>query len=115
MAWMKHLKTVQDGLNGVEDGADIKPARGAFEHVSNGLIAAADAFGIGGQSPVYVYHCPMAFGGKGADWLQNKQGTENPYYGSMMFACGEEVGAIDPRDTEEQERELENRERPHDH
>ena len=26
---------------------------------------------------------------------QNKQGTENPYYGSMMFSCGEETRAIE--------------------
>jgi Cu(I)/Ag(I) efflux system membrane fusion protein len=30
----------------------------------------------------------MAFGGKGGDWLQSHEGTENPYYGSKMFTCG---------------------------
>jgi Cu(I)/Ag(I) efflux system membrane fusion protein len=38
----------------------------------------------------------MAAGGKGAYWLQNKPGTENPYYGSAMFKCGEQVETIFP-------------------
>ncbi|MCB0295126.1 MAG: DUF3347 domain-containing protein, partial [Calditrichaeota bacterium] len=43
---------------------------------------------------VYRYHCPMAFDNKGADWLQDKQGVENPYFGSAMFRCGEEVEKV---------------------
>jgi Cu(I)/Ag(I) efflux system membrane fusion protein len=30
----------------------------------------------------------MAFGGKGAHWLQNKTGVQNPYFGKMMPKCG---------------------------
>ena len=36
----------------------------------------------------------MAFNNKGADWLQNKTGTENPYFGKMMFSCGDQVEVI---------------------
>lgn len=96
-AWMEDLKLIQSGIQGIEAAEDIKAARAAFEDLSNGLIAAADSFGLAGESPVYVYHCPMAFGNKGADWLQNKQGTENPYFGSSMFTCGEELRIITSR------------------
>ena len=30
----------------------------------------------------------MAFDNTGADWLQEKKGTENPYFGASMFTCG---------------------------
>ncbi len=38
-----------------------------------------------------VAHCPMAFDGKGADWLQLGKEIRNPYYGSSMLACGSVV------------------------
>jgi Cu(I)/Ag(I) efflux system membrane fusion protein len=97
MFWMEQLKIIQGGVNGIEAASEIKLARAEFEHVSNGLIAAVDSFGLTEGASVYVYHCPMASGGKGADWLQNKQGTENPFYGSMMFSCGEETRVIEAR------------------
>jgi hypothetical protein len=43
----------------------------------------------------------MAVGGKGAYWLQNKTGVENPYYGSAMFTCGEQVETIYPASLKE--------------
>lgn len=100
MAWMKQRESIRSGLATIVAAEEIDPARIGFELISNGLIASADAFGIAGESPIYVYHCPMAFGGKGADWLQNKQGTENPYYGSMMFTCGSETKVIEGQRSE---------------
>ena len=43
----------------------------------------------------------MAAEGKGAYWLQNKTGVENPYYGSAMFSCGEQVETISPASLKE--------------
>ncbi len=94
MAWMKHLKQVKTGVTAMKESTEIKAMRKGFESISQGVIAAADAFGIKGDHPLYVYHCPMAAGGKGADWLQMKQGTENPYFGSSMFNCGDEVRVL---------------------
>lgn len=109
MAWMKHLEVIQRGVEGIEANTEIKPARAGFEHISNGLIAAADTFGVTGEASVYVYHCPMAFDFKGGDWLQNKQGTENPYYGSMMFTCGSEVRELGEQRAEDENGEAEGR------
>jgi Cu(I)/Ag(I) efflux system membrane fusion protein len=36
----------------------------------------------------------MAFNNRGADWLQNQTGVENPYFGSAMFRCGDQVEII---------------------
>jgi Cu(I)/Ag(I) efflux system membrane fusion protein len=62
----------------------------------------AKQFGTSGTQPVLRFYCSMAADGKGAYWLQNKTGTENPYYGSAMFACGEQVETISPGSMEEQ-------------
>jgi Cu(I)/Ag(I) efflux system membrane fusion protein len=94
--WMQVLERIQAGWNDMEAATDIQSARAGFEHLSDGLITAADLFGLAGDNPVYLYHCPMALDGQGADWLQNERGTENPYYGSQMFSCGSELRVIRP-------------------
>ena len=88
MAWMKFLNDLKQGADRMLAASEIKDARQAFEPVSNALIGAVRQFGNSGNQPLFVYHCPMAFGGRGGDWMQSKQGTENPYYGSRMFQCG---------------------------
>ena len=37
----------------------------------------------------YVVHCPMAAGGKGADWLSSTATVVNPYFGDEMLNCGD--------------------------
>ena len=94
-SWMEDLESIELGIRGVTDVGEILDARAAFENVSNGLIRAAESFGADSQSSFYVYHCPMAFKGKGADWIQAKQGTENPYFGSSMYSCGDEIRKLE--------------------
>ncbi len=89
LAWMKQSQKLKDAAKGVAAG-DIKKARAAFEPLSMALAATVKSFGSTGGMPIYRYHCPMAFDNRGADWLQKKQGTENPYFGSAMFKCGSE-------------------------
>ena len=93
--WMEALKQINHGIEGILFANDIEAARRSFEKVSTGLIRSAETLGLAGESSIYVYHCPMAFKGKGADWIQNKAGTENPYYGSRMFTCGDMVREIE--------------------
>ncbi|MCB1230025.1 MAG: efflux RND transporter periplasmic adaptor subunit [Verrucomicrobiae bacterium] len=40
-------------------------------------------------------HCPMAFQGVGADWLQRGDTVSNPYFGAKMRTCGT-VSLIEP-------------------
>ena len=74
---------------------DIKSARSRFNLLSEKLITFYSKGG-NGEIPgsLYVYRCPMAFPPKGGKWLQNKKGTENPYFGSSMFTCGIIVDTI---------------------
>ena len=92
---MEELKQINHGIEGILFANDIEAARRSFEKVSTGLIRSAETLGLAGESSIYVYHCPMAFKGKGADWIQNKAGVENPYYGSRMFTCGDVVREIE--------------------
>jgi len=46
------------------------------------------------ETPVYYQHCPMANGGKGANWLSKENAVKNPYYGSQMLTCGKTVETI---------------------
>lgn len=69
---------------------EMEQAREVFEYISIGVTQAVRSYGSSADAPILRYHCPMAFDWKGADWLQNRAGTENPYFGSMMFTCGSE-------------------------
>lgn len=45
------------------------------------------------EAEVQVYYCPMAAGGRGAEWLQrSKVKANNPYMGSKMLRCGTLMG-----------------------
>jgi len=63
---------------------DIKIQRKAFEGISNAMIKTLKGLKFNSQT-VYVQHCPMAK----ASWLNEKENIENPYFGSMMFDCGD--------------------------
>jgi hypothetical protein len=53
------------------------------------MYAVVKQFGTGGGHPIYRFFCPMAFNNTGAYWLQANKELENPYWGAMMFTCGE--------------------------
>ena len=67
---------------------EIKPRRAAFDPVSEILIGMVRAHGIDQLGDLYVVHCPMAFGSKGADWLSAVPEVLNPYFGEAMLSCG---------------------------
>lgn len=68
--------------------ADIAAMRTSFKAVSDSLIALIRKHGLNHLGNVYVIHCPMAHGDKGADWISADTAVRNPYYGSAMYACG---------------------------
>ena len=96
MAWMKRDKAMKKSAQEIQDTDSIETARSAFIPLSESLYKVSKQFGTSGTQPVLRFHCSMAAEGKGAHWLQNKTGVENPYYGSAMFTCGEQVETISP-------------------
>ena len=87
VAWMKESEGMTKAAHDITSSADIQMARAAFALLSESIIVAAKRYG-GATETVHRFHCPMAFGDRGADWLQRKNKTENPYFGSTMFRCG---------------------------
>ncbi len=92
--WMTRQKEMQSAAAQLRQSRDLDPLRRAFAALSGALYAAIKQFGHDLQEPVYRYHCPMAFDGAGADWLQNHSKVENPYFGAAMFTCGNQTGII---------------------
>jgi len=94
LIWVETKKDLEKASESIAQSSDLKTARRAFFDLSTQMIQTVRAFGASGQTPVLVYHCPMARDGAGADWLQKTVGTENPYYGSQMFKCGSQTEAL---------------------
>lgn len=86
--WRSLYASLSASAKGVSEAKNIESARAAFEGVSNAMIAVARQFGTGRRPQLRIYHCPMAFDNRGAYWMQDKEGLENPYFGSEMFTCG---------------------------
>jgi Cu(I)/Ag(I) efflux system membrane fusion protein len=97
---MKNLREMKNSSIEIEKAKTLDQSRVAFEKLSIAMISFAEQFGSSGKQPVLLYHCPMAFDNRGADWLQNKEGTENPYFGSKMFKCGSQEAVITHGDIE---------------
>lgn len=71
---------------GITEKANALAKAGTIEDARKELIAltaAVEPLAKGNKS-VVVMHCPMV----GADWIQTKGGTKNPYYGKSMLTCG---------------------------
>ncbi|MEZ6082712.1 MAG: efflux RND transporter periplasmic adaptor subunit [Phycisphaerae bacterium] len=96
MAWMKESVDMTKAASDIAESADIQKARAAFAVLSESMIVTTKCYGVAGES-VHRFHCPMAFGDRGGDWLQTNDKTENPYFGSAMFRCGVKKETSGPR------------------
>jgi len=88
VVWMKSYPRLKASTDAVKIAANLGDAREAFEAMSLAMLNLVRNVDYTGDVPVYQYHCPMAFQNKGADWLQDKEGTANPYFGAAMYRCG---------------------------
>ncbi len=76
---------IEDGATEMK-GTGIEEARKRFKNLSRSTIDYIKELQeqLKVAEKIYVYYCPMA----DASWLQKKEGTRNPYYGSSMLKCG---------------------------
>ncbi|MDA3873277.1 MAG: DUF3347 domain-containing protein [Kiritimatiellae bacterium] len=72
----------------IAQAEDLKTAREAFHVLTPDLMSMVKHVGVSNEKALYVAHCPMAFSGEGADWMQSDKTIANPYYGSKMLRCG---------------------------
>jgi len=94
MVWMKELKDLNEQARVLEKTSEINKQREAFYLVSESLTSVVRQFGTSGKQAVLQFHCPMAFDNRGAHWLQNKIGVQNPYFGQAMPQCGEQTATL---------------------
>ena len=79
-ALVKHCQAIADSKT-------LEEARIHFKELSDAVIPTAKE-----KKTMHEMHCPMAFGGKGASWLQKSlDEVQNPYLGTKMPHCGDEV------------------------
>lgn len=88
-AWKVSAKELQDILEHAHHVAGLPDARSMFEKVSRRIITLEKHYGHAGSGSHYLAFCPMAFGKKGAYWLQTEESIQNPYFGAKMLKCGE--------------------------
>lgn len=98
-AWMREQANLESILKSLASAADLLQLREAFEPLSGEMQVLVMQFGVGPEQPVFELHCPMAFGNKGAIWLQRDDQVRNPYFGAQMPTCADRVERISGSDT----------------
>lgn len=88
------VSKIQASVQQIKGTVDIEEQRSYFKPLSAQMIALAGSVkGFG--STLYIQHCPMADGNKGADWLSLQETIENPYFGDKMLRCGKVIDKIE--------------------
>lgn len=90
--WMKVLKNLTTDTEHIEETKEAGHQRDHFNTLSDNLYQLLKVSDY--EEPVYYQNCPMANGGKGANWLSKENAVKNPYYGSQMLNCGSTVETI---------------------
>jgi membrane fusion protein, copper/silver efflux system len=84
---LKPDEKLSSALKKMYSSQKIAEVRSSFAELSNFLIDLSKRSSF--DQDLNLAHCPMAFKGKGGYWLQISDKVENPYFGSMMYRCGE--------------------------
>lgn len=95
MEWMKNLKELKGIEKKIEQAGDIQNQRKGYALLSESLASALKSFGHNMDMPVRIFRCPMAFDGRGAEWLQLSSDVKNPYFGAAMLKCGSQTAVIE--------------------
>lgn len=70
---------------------DLASLRSAFALLSEELLSLQHLFSFPNSDQLFELHCPMAFDGRGASWIQTDEQVRNPYYGAAMLKCADHV------------------------
>lgn len=86
------LAKYKDGLT---DPATLDAARREFEPFSTVVADLARENHFHHTDKLHVFECPMAPATGKARWLQREGGTKNPFFGTKMPGCGDEIAGPD--------------------
>ena len=73
------------------DRADLKAAQRDFAYFSTAVADLVRENHLHHAAGLHVFQCPMAPGIGTGRWLQRSGEIKNPFYGSAMLECGEEI------------------------
>jgi Cu(I)/Ag(I) efflux system membrane fusion protein len=90
----KVRKSLLQIIDSTKNLKNITSLRIKFKTISEIMYSVSTEFSGSGKVIVRQFFCPMAFDNKGGYWLQESDETENPYYGDMMYRCGEKIEDI---------------------
>jgi Cu(I)/Ag(I) efflux system membrane fusion protein len=90
------LNQMMGKINAFSKHVDIEKARVDFEYVELNAVAFASKYPYHTErGKLAVFHCPMAFDDRGANWVQfSGERVENPYFGATMYRCGLEQSLV---------------------
>jgi len=89
--WSTELNNLSTIAARLSQANDLATLRSAFALLSDELLALQRTFGFPGSDQLFELHCPMAFEGRGASWIQSDKTVRNPYYGAAMLECADRV------------------------
>ncbi len=92
MIWMEVMNDINMEALRISETKDIEKQRNYFSALSENMYKVLK---VGKpKEAIYYQHCPMAKGGKGANWLSPFATIKNPYYGAQMLSCGKTTETI---------------------
>ena len=80
--------------DGPADPTDLESAQSAFAPFSTAVADLARANHIHHREGLHLFQCPMAPEVGAGRWLQRDNDLRNPFFGSRMLTCGEELDAV---------------------
>jgi copper chaperone CopZ len=92
VVWMKVINPLIEHSEHISDTKEVSHQRDHFSSLSTIMYELIKVSKL--ETTVYYQFCPMAKGGKGANWLSKESAIKNPYYGSQMLTCGKVVETI---------------------
>ncbi|MEO9591075.1 efflux RND transporter periplasmic adaptor subunit [Rhodopirellula bahusiensis] len=92
--WASETRSLSSITARLAKATDLEAMRSAFALLSDELITIQRMFGFHSGSQLFELHCPMAFDGRGATWLQSNDTVRNPYYGGSMLKCADKVAPL---------------------
>ena len=81
--------------DGLPEPADLTAARTEFGPFSTAVADLAREHRLQHTAGLHVFECTMAPVIGTARWLQRESGTQNPFFGTKMPGCGDEIAGTD--------------------
>jgi hypothetical protein len=81
------LSNLKTEIQKVAETTDPESQRAAFDIISEQMVSLAKS-SVLTDGNLYLQHCPMANGNKGANWISLSEEIRNPYFGDKMLKCG---------------------------